>query len=115
MIMNIIDLNKKEIGHFLSMFMNGNLEKSSVQKLIRFVEFNHQMLEIRIASLWGKDSMISIYTGLILGLEMGLDRDRDIRFANVLLKLSTTNVHKKLLKSGAIKKSHADILNEDLV
>jgi len=112
--MNIIDLNEKEIGHLLSMFMNGKLEKASVQKLIRFVEFNHQMLEMRIANLWGKGSMMSIYIELILGLEMGLDRDRDIRFANVLLKLSTTKVHKKLLKSGVIKKSHADILNEDL-
>ena len=112
--MSIKYLNKTEITELLADFRGGDLDEKYIEKLFRFAEFNTQIFEDRIAILWGKESMVSLYIDFISVFEAAFKNSRDIRLMNVLLKLSATQFYKKLLKSGSVKNSYDDILNGEV-
>ena len=103
--LKIKELDLLQISGILNDFEHGKGVQRDMEKLLLFTEYNKGCLESRIGELWGKEHIERLYISLIKGFENTWRLEGDIRFLNIILKLSNTKYFLKLQKFGSISEN----------
>ena len=110
----IKDFDLSEITTALYKLESCTEEIELSEKFLRFVEYNRKDLELRIEALWKKENTPLLYGYFISVLKVIWEANGDIRYLNIILKLSDTQFFMRLQKKGIIDKSIVETLKEKL-